>query len=134
MVGRPVGDARRAGRLIVLEGGEASGKSTQAGLLAEKLGALLTREPGGTAIGEQLRELILDPTLPPLDPRAEVLMLLAARAQHVSEVIAPALADAVPGSIANQEFGKLLPKLIDGSLTAQEFCAELTKKAAESAE
>lgn len=49
-------------------------------------------------------------------------------------IIAPALADAVPGSIANQEFGKLLPKLIDGSMTAEQFCAELTKKAAESAE
>ena len=92
MVGREVGDARRAGRLIVLEGGEASGKSTQAALLAKRLGALLTREPGGTSTGERLRALILDAVLPPLDPRAETLALLAARAQHVTEVIAPALA------------------------------------------
>jgi dTMP kinase len=79
------------GRLIVLEGGEATGKSTQAALLAEHLGAVLTREPGGTATGEQIRALLLDPTLPPLDARAETLLLLAARAQHVVEVIRPAL-------------------------------------------
>jgi dTMP kinase len=80
------------GRLIVLEGGEASGKSTQAALLAQRLGALLTREPGGTATGERIRALLLDPSLPALDPRTETLLLLAARAQHVVEVIEPALA------------------------------------------
>jgi dTMP kinase len=80
------------GRLIVLEGGEASGKSTQAALLAERLDAVLTREPGGTATGERVRALLLDPSLPSLDARTETLLLLAARAQHVAEVIAPALA------------------------------------------
>jgi thymidylate kinase len=50
-------------RLIVLEGGEAAGKSTQAALLAEHLGAVLTREPGGTAIGEALRRLLLEEPL-----------------------------------------------------------------------
>ncbi len=79
------------GRFIVVEGSEATGKSTQAALLAERLGAVLTREPGGTATGEQIRTLLLDPTLPALDPRAETLLLLAARAQHVAEVISPAL-------------------------------------------
>lgn len=79
------------GRLIVLEGGEATGKSTQAALLAERLGADLTREPGGTATGERIRALLLDPALPDLDARAETLLLLAARAQHVAEVIRPAL-------------------------------------------
>jgi dTMP kinase len=77
--------------LIVLEGGEATGKSTQAELLAGTLGAVLTREPGGTATGERIRALLLDPTLPTLNVRAEVLLLLAARAQHVAEVIEPAL-------------------------------------------
>jgi dTMP kinase len=48
------------GRLIVFEGGEASGKSTQAQLLARRLDALLTHEPGGTAIGMAIRELVLD--------------------------------------------------------------------------
>lgn len=80
------------GRLIVIEGGEAAGKSTQAALLAEHLGAVLTREPGGTAIGEALRRVLLDPSLPAPAPRTETLLMLAARAQHVAEVIEPALA------------------------------------------
>jgi dTMP kinase len=79
------------GRLVVFEGGEASGKSTQAARAAARLDALLTREPGGTAVGERLRLLLLDPRLAGLDRRAETLLLLAARAQHVAEVIAPAL-------------------------------------------
>lgn len=79
-------------RFIVLEGGEAAGKSTQAALLAEHLGALLTREPGGTAIGEALRRLLLEQSLVAPVPRAEALLMLAARAQHVAEVIEPALA------------------------------------------
>jgi len=82
----------RRGRFIVFEGGEGSGKSTQAALLAERLGALLTREPGGTVLGERCRELLLDPSLPAPTARAETLLLLAARAQHVEEVIEPALA------------------------------------------
>jgi dTMP kinase len=53
--------------------------------------ALLTREPGGTRTGERIRGLLLDPTVTDLDRRAEVLLMLAARAQHVSEVIRPAL-------------------------------------------
>lgn len=80
------------GRFIVLEGGEGAGKSTQAALLAEHLGAVLTREPGGTAIGEALRRLLLDPSLVAPVPRTETLLMLAARAQHVAEIIAPALA------------------------------------------
>jgi dTMP kinase len=81
----------RVGRFIVFEGGEAAGKSTQAALLAERLGAVLTREPGGTAVGDALRSLLLDLPLAPV-PKAEALMMLAARAQHVAEVIEPALA------------------------------------------
>ena len=61
-------------------------------MLASTLGALLTREPGGTELGERIRTLLLDPSLPAPSVRAEVLLLLAARAQHVDEVIAPALA------------------------------------------
>jgi dTMP kinase len=80
------------GRFVVLEGGEASGKSTQAARLAGCLGARLTREPGGTAVGERLRSLLLDPAIGALDARAEALILLAARAQHVAEVVEPALA------------------------------------------
>lgn len=82
----------RRGRLIAFEGGEACGKSTQAALLAERLGAVLTREPGGTAAGERVRDLLLDGGVVGLDPRAEALLMAAARAQHVAEVVGPALA------------------------------------------
>jgi dTMP kinase len=102
------------GRFIVLEGGEASGKSTQAARLAATLDGVLTREPGGTATGERLRALILDPALPAPAVRAETLLLLAARAQHVAEVIEPALAagrtvvcDRFAGStVAYQGYGR----------------------------
>jgi dTMP kinase len=78
------------GRFIVLEGGEGSGKSTQAALLARRLDAVLTLEPGGTEVGKRLRDLVLgDGTL--LDPRAEALLMAADRAQHVAEVVRPAL-------------------------------------------
>ncbi len=79
------------GRLIALEGREASGKSTQAEILAQRLGAVLTREPGGTALGERIRSLLLDPEATALDPRAEALLMAADRAQHVTETILPAL-------------------------------------------
>ncbi len=105
------------GRLIAFEGGEASGKSTQAAALAERLGALLTREPGGTAVGRRIRELVLDPAVAELHPRAEALLLAADRAQHVAEVVAPALAagrdvvtDRFSGStLAYQGYGHGLP-------------------------
>lgn len=79
------------GRFIVFEGGEASGKSTQTALLAERLDAVATREPGGTALGERLRALLLDPATGDLDARTELLLMAAARAEHVARVIAPAL-------------------------------------------
>ena len=82
----------RAGRFIVFEGGEGCGKSTQAALLARRLGALLTHEPGATQTGKTLRALVLDSSLD-IDARAEALVMLADRAQHVAEVIRPALAE-----------------------------------------
>ena len=77
---------------ISLEGIDGSGKSTQAGLLAEALGddALLIREPGGTEAAERIREVLADPALE-LDPFAELLLFLAARADLVAQVIRPAL-------------------------------------------
>jgi dTMP kinase len=79
------------GRFIVIEGGEGCGKSTQATALAAALGAILTREPGGTHLGERLRSVALDPALGRLDPRAEFLLMASARAQHVASVIRPGL-------------------------------------------
>lgn len=78
-------------RFVAFEGGDASGKSTQAQRLATELDAVLTREPGGTPAGEAIRALFLDPATGDLDPRTEALLLAAARAQHAAEVIRPAL-------------------------------------------
>ncbi len=83
-------------RFITLEGPDGSGKSLQARLLAERLTAagrdvFLTREPGGTRTGEQVREIVLGAGRG-LDPRADALLFSAQRAQHVAEVIRPALA------------------------------------------
>lgn len=105
------------GKFIAFEGGEGSGKSTQARLLAEHLGAVLTREPGGTEFGERLRELMLDHATGDLLPRTEALLVVAARAEHVARVIRPALAagrhvvtDRFSGSsIAYQGYARRLP-------------------------
>jgi dTMP kinase len=110
-----VSDGR--GRFIAFEGGEGSGKSTQAALLAASLGAVLTREPGGTTLGARIRELVLSPDTGEVDPRAEALLMAADRAQHVALVVEPALAsgrhvvtDRFAGSsIAYQGFGRGLP-------------------------
>jgi dTMP kinase len=84
----------KSGRFITFEGGEGSGKSTQVGLLAERLrGAgletVITREPGGTPLGESIRTLVLEA---PPEPVTELLLFAAARAEHVAKVIRPALA------------------------------------------
>jgi dTMP kinase len=77
---------------VALEGAEGSGKSTQAALLADALGAVLTRETGGTAVGARLREILHDTTVTDLVDRAEALIAAADRAQHAAHVVRPALA------------------------------------------
>lgn len=84
------------GRFITFEGGEGTGKSTQARKLAERLEAtgipvIVTREPGGTALGEDIRALILKDR--PQDPLTELLLFAAARAEHMTSIIRPALDD-----------------------------------------
>ncbi len=85
------------GRFITLEGIEGVGKTTQlaevaAALRARGLEVVETREPGGTALGEGIRALLLDKALPAMAPLTELLLVFAARAEHVEKVIRPALA------------------------------------------
>ena len=105
---------------IVLEGGEGSGKSTQGARLASWITdrgheVVSTFEPGDTKMGAQMREVLLHGDAP-LDPRAELLLMLADRAQHVTEVIRPALARGAvvisdrytPSTLAYQGVGRAL--------------------------
>ena len=84
-------------QFITLEGTEGVGKSTQCAMLADALkdefacNVELTREPGGTTLGESIRSLLLDPALPAMDTTAELLLMFAARAEHLTRVIVPAL-------------------------------------------
>lgn len=85
-----------AGTFLVLEGIEGAGKTTQIEQLDTAVRAsghavVRTREPGGTALGERLRGLLLDPDLPGMCTESELLLIFAARAQHLHEVIRPAL-------------------------------------------
>ncbi len=85
------------GLFITLEGPEGAGKSTNRDYLAELLGAtgrevVLTREPGGTPLAERIREILLAPAAEPMAVDTELLLMFAARAQHLAQVIRPALA------------------------------------------
>ena len=87
---------RRQPRLLSIEGGEGAGKSTvlralREALVADGFEVVSTREPGGTPLAERIRELLLDPAHEPVQPATELLLMFAARAQHVREVVLPAL-------------------------------------------
>ena len=87
---------KRQGCFITLEGGEGAGKSTNLAYIQEALESAgislrLTREPGGTPLGERVRELLLDPGFCGMDPDTELLLMFAARAEHLQQVIRPAL-------------------------------------------
>lgn len=121
------------GKFIALEGAEGVGKSTnialvQSQLEAAKLEVVVTREPGGTVVGEGLRALLLDPSQAGIDPMTELLLMFAARKQHVTELIEPALSQGkwvvsdrfVDSSYAYQGGGRGLPiKLIE---EVERFC------------
>lgn len=100
---------------VTFEGPDGAGKSTQVRLVAERLRSLgdkvvVTREPGGTPLGERVRSVLLDPGDCAIVPRAEALLMTAARAQHVEAVIRPALAN---GAIV------LCDRFVDSTLAYQ---------------
>lgn len=103
-------------RYIVFEGLEGCGKSTHVTRLAITLNGLATREPGGTALGATLRATMADTSNTALSSRAEALMMAADRAQHLDEVVKPALANghhvvsdrSVYSSLAYQGYGRML--------------------------
>jgi dTMP kinase len=105
------------GCYIALEGAEGTGKSTHAARLATHLGAVLTRETGGTDIGARIRAILHDTSLTHLSHRAEALLTAADRAQHIDEIVAPALAAgqhvvsdrSVYSTLAYQGYGRGLP-------------------------
>ena len=118
------------GLFIVLEGIDGSGKSTVAERLVLMLNqagkrAIRTREPGGTAIGEQIRKVLLGQASSSMLPTTEMLLFAAARAQHVGEVIDPALAR---GLIV------IADRFIDSSLAYQWGARGLQKRAVERAQ
>ncbi|MEE9513108.1 MAG: dTMP kinase [Anaerolineales bacterium] len=108
--------------LITLEGPDGGGKTSQAQCLAEhlraeKLEVLLTREPGGSPIGNQIRQVIMQLENTAMDAHTEFLLFSASRAQHIAEVIRPSLEDGVTvisdrffdSSLAYQGYGQRLP-------------------------
>ncbi len=112
----------KGGIFIAFEGGEGSGKSTQATLLRDwfverNFNVVLTREPGGTDLGSQLRRVLLDKGTGAVAPRAEALLYAADRAEHVHSIVRPALNRGavvisdryVDSSIAYQGSGRVLP-------------------------
>ncbi len=123
-------------RFVSFEGIEGSGKSTQirmAGIWLEQAGIphLLTDEPGGTPLGKKIRELLLNIGPYSISPRAELLLFMAARAQHVQEVIGPALKQAklvlcdrfLDATLAYQGYGRGLDMVIIKAL--HDFSANL---------
>ncbi|MDD7409104.1 MAG: dTMP kinase [Anaerovoracaceae bacterium] len=113
------------GLFITFEGPDASGKTTQIDILKKRLensgmDPLVTREPGGTFVGEKIREILLDKNNAGITPVAEMLLYAASRAQHVSEVIKPALESGrtvisdrfYDSSEAYQGYGRGLGKMV----------------------
>lgn len=127
---------------ITFEGIEGSGKTTQIRLLAQHLDSrgvqhVITREPGGTEIGEKIRGLLLDPANEAMAPLAELFLYGAARSQHIEEIIEPAVAQGkvvlcdrfTDATVAYQGYGRKLPMnviRVINSLAAAEIKPDLT--------
>ena len=114
--------ASLSGQLIVLDGPEGGGKTTQGKRLVDHLRqcgkrAHLVHDPGSTELSEKIRQMVLDPTIAHIDPRTEVLLYMASRAEMVAEVIEPALKQGqiivcdrfVSSTVAYQGYGAGVP-------------------------
>jgi len=110
---------RTGGYFLTFEGGDGCGKSTQMALLGKylkgrKIPHKLTQEPGGSKLGKKLMKLLLDPKGGPIAARAELFLYLADRAQHISQVVLPALNDCklvassryMDATVAYQAYGR----------------------------
>ncbi|WP_176233063.1 dTMP kinase [Candidatus Hakubella thermalkaliphila] len=116
-----LGMEKKRGLLITFEGSDGAGKSTQIQLLQEYLRekgyqVIISREPGGTVIGERIREILKNPDFQEMSPVAEALLFAASRSQHVAEVVRPAL---------EKGYIVLLDRYIDSSLAYQGFARGL---------
>lgn len=131
----------KKGLFITLEGPDGSGKSTQIERIKSffcqrKERVLLTREPGGTPIGEKIREIILDRDHTEMDPMTETMLYAAARAQHVAQIIRPAIGEGIhvicdrflDSSIAYQGYGRGLGDCVSiiNAYAVQECMPDLT--------
>lgn len=130
------------GKFITFEGCEGCGKSTQVRLLSQKLEELgvdfiLTREPGGSEIAEQIRKIILNPENTAMTDECEALLYAAARVQHLMEIVEPALAKGklvicdryVDSSLAYQGYARGLGEEYVSAINAfalKEYCPDLT--------
>ncbi len=130
---------RMCGKFIILEGGEGSGKTTIGKRLKVKFPDIVyTQDPGGTALGEHIRALLMADEMAGIDARSELLLFLAGRAQLVAEVIRPALESGKHvisnrfglSSIAYQVYGRQRPELLRLFHVVSEIITEGAKPAA----
>ncbi len=119
---RPTPMSLRRGKFITFEGIDGSGKTTQMGMVADwleqmQVAHVVTREPGGTPLGEQIRAVLLRPSQAGMNPYTELLLMFASRAENVNRVIRPALAEGkvvlcdrfTDASVAYQGYGRGIP-------------------------
>ncbi len=119
---RPTEMSSKRGKFITFEGIDGSGKTTQMGMVADWLGRMgvpheITREPGGTPVGEQIRAVLLRPSQTGMNAYSELLLMFASRVDNLERVIRPALAEGkvvlcdrfTDASVAYQGYGRGIP-------------------------